>query len=205
MIIIGDINTENEIIDFVADTCRKERQRVPRQVELWQREGWYAEASGKGAATKVDWLRLTDDFLYADRPSCVAVVVGVNAEKKVVHVVYGRERQGHFKPPRGMNPCQPGDVLNLRIGEVSPQGRIELFTATKREGAVPQSDYCRWVAGEVTANGAHTAHFIGNGRDRVFIPPQAMTRQGWQEGELVGALAVYAYNSKRNQWAWRTV
>lgn len=201
----GDYVGAREQIDLVADTCRKEQQRVPHQVELWQREGWYAEAGGKGAATKIDWLRLTDDFLYADRPSCVAVVVGVNAEKKVVHVVYGRERQGHFKQPRGTKLCQPGDVLDLRMGEVSPEGRIELFTATKREGAVPQSDYCRWVAGEVTANGAHTAHFVGKGHDRVFIPPQVMTRRGWQEGELVGTLAVYAYNPKRNEWAWRIV
>ena len=82
---------------------------------------------------------------------------------------------------------------------------IPEFKAGDTGFSVDQTANTVSLTGLTLSNGAHTAHFIGNGRDRVFIPPQAMTRQGWQEGELVGALAVYAYNSKRNQWAWRTV
>lgn len=201
----GDYGGAREQVDLVADTCRKEQQNVPRQVEAWLRESWYAEAGKKSTITKVDWMRLTDDFLYADRPTYVAVVVGVNTEKGIVHVVYGRERQGHFRQPRGSKPFQPGEVLDLCMGDVSPQGRIEVLTAVRREGDVPTADHCQWVAGKVTANGVHTAHFLGEGRKRVFIPPQVMARQGWQEGEMVNALVVYAYNPKRNEWAWRVV
>lgn len=201
----GDYGNAREQIERVVDTCRKGQQRVPRQVDSWQREGWYTEAGEKEVKTKIDWQRLTDEFLFADRPACVAVVVGVNTEKKVVHVVYGRERQGHFRQPRGMKPCQTGDVLELRMGEVSPQGHIEVFTAVRREDVVPQTDYCKWVVGDVTANAAHTAHFVGKGNDRVFILPHVMERRRWQEGEMVGTLAVYAYNPKRNEWAWRIV
>jgi hypothetical protein len=167
-------------------------------------ETWYAEAAGQNPAYELDYMSITNELLFADTPETDAVVSFINKDKKMVTVVYGKEKEGFFKFDRFVKKLYTGDSVKIRIQEVSADGFMKVLSARVSDAPVI-SDYCKSVTGSVSSNKSMTAFFLQYGSEAFFIPPAISSKMHLVVGEPISAIVLYSYNKKREEWKWSCV
>ena len=177
---------------------------VSRDANRMLHEAWYAGAAGQKPTYELDYVSITNELLFADKPETDAVVSFVNKDKKMVTVVYGKGKEGFFKYDRFVSRLNAGDAIKIRIQEVSEDGFMKVYSVRVSDSPIT-SDYCKSVSGSVSSNISMTTFFLQTEKESFYIPPTISSKMQLVIGEPVSALVLYSYNKKREQWGWRCV
>ena len=184
---------------------KKETQtRVSMDANNMTKENWYSEANGQDCNFKMDYVSITNELLYGDKSETDATVSFVNKDKKVVTVVYGKGKEGFFKYNRFISRLTVGDIIKIRIQEVSADGFMKVYSARVSDNPV-NSDYSKSVSGTVTSNQSMTAYFLKCESDSYYIPFNIADRMNLIVGEPISARVIYSYNKKKTVWGWSCI
>lgn len=178
--------------------------RVSRHAATFKNEDWYSQAAGQTPSYQLDYMTITNELLFHDISETDAVVSFVNKNKKMVTVVYGKEKEGFFKYERHISRLNNGDMLKIRVQEVSADGFMKVYSVRLSDSTVI-SDYCKSVTGNVSSNKSMTTFFLQSGTDSFFIPPTISSKMQLIVGEPISAILLYSYNKKREEWRWSCV
>jgi hypothetical protein len=177
---------------------------VSRLAASFKNQDWYSKAAGQTPSYQLDYMTITNELLFHDIPETDAVVSFVNKDKKMATVVYKKGKEGFFKYDRFLSRLNTGDMLKIRIQEVSADGFMKLFSVRLSETPVV-SDYCKSVTGTVSSNMSMTTFFLQSGKESFYIPPTISTKMQLIVGEPVSAIVLYSYNKKKEEWKWNCI
>lgn len=132
----------------------------------------------------------------------VGVIDHINHEKSLIHVVVTRDMDGTC--PISLFPGQAkiGDAVAVRLAQhgskTGVRTRIVQITSTNQ---APSQDVCRPFrdATNVTPSG------LGFTRGDIFIPPQMITAEGIEAGDLVEGIAIASFDKKRGKWGMKAI
>ena len=175
--------------------------RVSGEAISLKNEEWYSKAAGQTPSYQLDFITISNELLFHDISETDAVVSFVNKDKKMVTVVYGKEKEGFFKYERYVPRLNNGDLLKIRIQEVSADGFMKMYSVRISNTPIA-SDYCRLVNGTVSSNMSMTAFFMQAEKESFFIPPIISSKMQLNTGEPISAIVLYSYNKKREEWKW---
>lgn len=164
---------------------------------------WKKE-SEKEPFCDIDYVSITNEILFGDIPERNAVVTFVNRDKKMATVLYGIKKEGFFKYDKLLSNIHVGDVLNIRVSEVSSDGRMDVFSARIMMD-FEDTDYYKKVEGVVSSNNSQTAFFINVQNDSYYIPMSLLEKKKPMIGEMISGIAVYGYNKNKDDWGWKCV
>ena len=167
-------------------------------------ETWYAEAAGQNPTYELDYMAITNELIFNDKPEIDAVVSFVNTEKKMVTVVYGNKKEGFFKYDRFIKKLNLGDNLKIRLQEVSADGFMKVLSARVSESPI-DTDYCKTAKGSVSSNMSMTTYFLQSEKESFFIPSSIVSKMKLIIGEPVSAIILYSYLKKKDEWKWSCV
>lgn len=178
--------------------------RISDEVYAMKSESWYNEAANQQPSFAIDYMAITDDLLFHDVKETYAVVSFVNTDKKIANVIYGKEKTGYFKYDRFMKNVRVGDALNIRIDSITPEGRMNLYSAKKADNAV-ETDFYKTFSGSITSNHAQTAFFLNVEGESCYIPSNFISKNNLNVGDEISVLALYSYNKNKDSWGWSCV
>ena len=168
-------------------------------------ETWYADAAGQKPSYELDYISITNELLFSDLPETDAVVSFVNKDKKVVNVVYGIGKEGFFKYDRFANKLTIGDVLKVRVQEVSSAGFIKMFSVRISQEQL-STDYYKHVAGKVSSNKSMTAFYlVTEDNSSFYISKDFVNQMSLIVGETISANVLYSFNKNKGEWRWRCI
>ena len=185
--------------------------------DVWHltQESWFAQNSPKERpAVNLDFMAITNEIVFGDVPYHIGVVSHVSADKKMVTMIYGKEKSGFFKYDRFLKTIHPGDILKLKWEDISSDGFIrpmicsqiteaEAMTLQTSEG--PLDNFFRRVSGKVSSNRAGTAWFVKFNEASAFIPHDLLRRHPLQVGDSISARILWDRNRTRGDWGWKCV
>ena len=178
--------------------------RISDEVYAMKNESWYNEAANQQPSFTIDYMAITDDLLFHDIKETHAVVSFVNTDKKIANVIYGKEKTGHLKYDRFMKNVRVGDALNIRIDSITPEGRMNLYSAKKADNAI-ETDFCKTLTGVVSSNNAKTAFFLNADGVSCYMPSAFAEKNNINVGDTISILALYSYNKNKDSWGWSCV
>ena len=178
--------------------------RISDEVYAMKNESWYNEAANQQPSFTIDYMAITDDLLFHDIMETYAVVSFVNTDKKIANVTYGKEKTGYFKYDRFLKNVRVGDALNIRIDSITPEGRMNLYSAKKADNAI-ETDFCKTLTGVVSSNNAKTAFFMNADGVSCYIPSVFAEKNNLSVGDTISILALYSYNKNKDSWGWSCV
>ena len=136
-------------------------------------------------------------------PSRVGVIDNINEKKSVIHVIIDRDVGGTIPISLYSGKAKIGDVVAVRLVRYHSKSgehiRIVEIESTDQE---PSSDVCRPFRDNVTKVISNGSGFT---RGDIFIPPQMITAEGIQEGDLVDGISVINFNRKHEKWGMKAV
>lgn len=191
-------------LDKYIQVKRDTQTKVSNEVQNMLKEAWYIEADGQNPTYDLDYMTITNDFLFKDVPETDAVVSFVNKDKKMATVVYGKYMEGYFKFDRFVKKLNVGDSIKIRIHEVSSEGFMKVFSVRVSDTQLI-SDYCKSEIGTITTNSAHSVYFLKSGNESFYIPSNIADKMHLVVGEPMSAIVLYTYNKKKEQWGWSCV
>ena len=197
---LGFYNDARFYLDKYCRVKQETQAKISNEAHKMMEKEWYAEALGKEPSYQLDYMSITNDLLYGDMPETDAVVSYVNAEKKIVTIVYGEKKEGFFKYDRFVKKLNVGDFLKIRIDGTSAEGHMKMLSVTKTDNIISTS-FCKTIEGTVTSNKTKTVFFLKSGNQSYFITPK-MKNDKLVVGETLSAVALYSYNRKKEEWGW---
>lgn len=167
-----------------------------------QKEDWYIVSANQKPSYELDYLSISNEILFADIPETDAVVSFVNKDKKMATIVYGQKKEGFFKFDRYVKKLNIGDILKIRIAEVSSEGYMKINSVRVSKENL-SNDYFQKVNGVVSTNMAKTAYFLKTAdSNSYYIPAEQAKRMQLNPEDKISALVLYSYNKKRSEWSW---
>lgn len=205
-------NASYQLHKYVAEKARQKKM-LSRDVWHLTQESWFAQNNlQERPAVNLDYLAITNEIVFGDIPYHIAVVSHVNDDKKMVTVIYGKEKSGFFKYDRFLKTIHSGDFLKLKWEDISDDGFVrpmicsqiteaEAMTLQTSEG--PLYNFFRKVNGKVSSNRAGTAWFVKFNDASAFIPHDLLRRYPLQAGDSISARILCDRNRTRGDWGWK--
>ena len=178
--------------------------KISYDAQLMSNEKWYKDAAGKSPEYKLDYMSITNEILYGDIAETIAVVSFVNADKKMATVVYGEKHSGFFKYDSLIKRINAGDILKIRISEVSSDGHMKVFSA-KTVNENISTNFYKVVDGTVSSSKTGTAFFLNVGKESYYIPSNLVEKNQLKVNDVAKANVLYSFDRKRDQWSWACV
>ena len=207
-------NASYQLHKYVAEKARQKKM-LSRDVWHLTQESWFAQNNPKERpAVNLDFMAITNEIVFGDVPYHIGVVSHVSADKKMVTMIYGKEKSGFFKYDRFLKTIHPGDFLKLKWEDISSDGFVrpmicsqiteaEAMTLQTSEG--PLDNFFRRVSGKVSSNRAGTAWFVKFNEASAFIPHDLLRRHPLQVGDSISARILWDRNHTRGDWGWKCV
>lgn len=176
------------------------------EIRTYLEQAWYRQYQAAQKETiPLDYMALTNNVLFGDIPEHSCIVSFVNADKQIINVVYGYEKEGFFKYDTSLCP-QIGMGLSIRIQEISKDGFMKIFSSrVSSEEKQPNLDYYKEVEGVVIYNQHKDIYSFKSDDIVCFIPPQYVEKHNIEKGKTIKTSILYAYNKKKGKWMWKIV
>lgn len=132
----------------------------------------------------------------------LAVVDSVNHEKKVIHFIVDKTKDGVVPFKATKHKVQEGDVIEIEAATyTSKSGKhlrvINLQPSTQK----PSKDILKTFLNELVETNGN----VGFTESGYFIPPHLMKKHQLDLDDIISGLAVLNFNSKKKQWGWKVL
>lgn len=204
LIDMQNFKSAKEQILLIIKNRAESHYKIPYEIQQWTREPWYDDRNAMdNNPIDIDYMAVTNKLLMEDLPSHTAIVTYINKEKKIMNIVYGKEKSGFFKYTNQLNNVKIGDALILFFNEISDKGYIKPISIEINKKAISDCDFYRHVTGVIHSNKSHTYFFLQSNEVKSYIPLNLIQKLNLQSGNTIKANIIYDQNRKKNQWEWR--
>lgn len=196
-------------IQNIVQTREKEGWRIPSNVNNWQQEPWFSEATAK--QNNKDFykshLPAAEEILYSDIEPVIGVIDYVNTERGIAYFLVSKSVTGNFKfNSKDLSPS-PGDFVELKLtkakGNDGEYYRVLSFHPTDKP---PSQDTLAEFEGRLNVITDKKGNNFGFVND-IFVSPDLL-----KERELTDAVsvtvkgtAIISFNKKKGIWGWKAI
>lgn len=186
--------------------CRTaEGWKISEQIQAWLTNPSIANAkpADNNKALYQKYAPQANELLYYDMPQELIVVEKVNKTHKVIYFVAENKKYGSFLyRDFTVNP-QAGDVYSVRFYEQTKSENANFYKIAdihETQQEPPQTIY-RIIKKTLNIKQGNSFGFAG----KYFVPPDIIAKNNLINGYNLKAVAVYAYNRNKKEWAWKVV
>lgn len=190
---------------YINTKCANNKNWRPSgEVLFYCEQSWFRQCNScQPEPLPLDYMTITDNVLFSDIPEQICVVAFVNADKQIVNIVYGKEKEGFFKYEKTLCP-KIGMLLSVRVRDVSQDGYMKVFSARESFEHVAL-EYYKEVEGKVVYNQTKDVFYLKVSDLVCIIPSHYREEHSLERDQPIRATILYAYNKKRGKWMWRIV
>lgn len=175
------------------------------EIRFYLRQEWYKKyQSSQPESLPLDYMTLTNNVLYGDRPEQWCVVSFVNPEKKMVTVVYEYEKEGFFKYDSSLCP-QIGMLLSIRVQQISQDGFMKIISARSSDEEHVEFNYYKELEGSVIYNTQKDIYSFKADNIVCYIPPRFVEDYSLMKDQTIKATVLYAFNKRKEKWMWKLI
>lgn len=185
--------------------AKKKSQSTPSyEVTNLLKQNWYKDIADPKPNYNMDYMAITNGLILSDVSEIPAVITFVNIEKMIANVVYGKNKTGFLKYGKSLGRISHGDVLALKIENISPEGRINIFSA-KKVTSLHDNEFYKTVTGQISTNPQRTVFFLKDGNNSYYIPQEIVGGVKLELGDKATFNVLYSFNKKKNIWQWKCI
>jgi hypothetical protein len=188
-------------IELLVKSRFDHEYRIPAQVQGWQAEEWYHQATANKSNISFykQYVSDAEDILFTDTPEESVLVEFVNQDKKMLNFIASESKFGYFKYDRFLKNVQVGETLSVRF-QGGAQGEMhQVYTIRKSQDADLKGRFTRQVEGEVRIPEGKGFGFLGD----IFVHPSLVTRFKLLNKGIIKGQAIKAYNKDKANWTWK--
>ncbi len=192
-------------IEQIVNCRNKEGWKIPERVQSWLSNPSIAniKAVNSNQALYQQYAPQANEILYYDMPHETIIVEKVNTKAKVIYFVAENEKYGSFLyRDFDINP-HAGDVYSVRFYEQTKAGNTNFYKiadiqASQKE---PPVSIYQIIEKTLKIKQGNSFGFAG----KYFVPPDIIAKHNLINAYRLKAVAVYAYNRRKKEWAWKVV
>lgn len=190
-------------IDKIVQCYTQQKWHLTSEIQAWLREPWIKNTVADNS-DGIDYKQITDAILSDGTNESIAVVTHIDIARKRATLVYGEKMRVVVKLQK-LN-VKVVEASLLKINWLPTQNNINIISAKLLN---PQkfvgNTYIKQIKGSIIKHINKPFAFIKGQGINCFIPPMMVQKYNLSGGEIATVMAVYDFNKKRNEWAWKCV
>ncbi len=191
-------------IDKIVRTYLGQGWRLPYEVQCWTRERWL-QTTTADSSDPLDYTTITNNLLFQDAKTAIAVITYVDLENKQAAFIYGQKKRAMLRYHKWAVKVKHGLIVKIRYAE--DNDRIaQVFTVEYgKPSDIDGLSYAKRVKGTIAKKDVQPFGFLKDGNIRAFVAPRLLQQCPCADGEQMEAVVVLDYNKKKDAWNWNAI
>jgi hypothetical protein len=171
----------------------------------WQKYSWWNDSNSTSNNFNLykNNLDIAEALLFSDTPEELIVIQRLNEDKTVLHFIASKEKYGLLHYGKFRVTPKVGKVYALRFKENNNQQKssfYKIYSIVPSNKAASDEIY-KQIEGHISIRPGNSFGFI----DNIFVSQQIINQYQLNDSDLITAIAIQSYNTKRKAWGWNVV